>query len=466
MARATLGLAITSGWVAGIFYALYGPSVLLVFILIQVLLLLAVSPKTYWLFGFFPTLICLLFGLLYANFRIAYQDLNLSRLTSAHSFRGMVATDPKDHGTYQSFRLIPAEGGSFEVLAPNDLKLSYGDNLALTGRLEPPEKKGDYFVLPFPAIASTHAASTSPGPMKFLYSFRSRNAEIIRRMLPADQGSLMAGLILGSIHGISEDARNAMRNSGTSHIVALSGYNVSIIILALIAALKGRVSRRWLWAITTVSILLFVLMSGSEPSIARAGLMAFLLLWSAQLGRAYSFPHAILWTAALMLAWAPHVALEAGFLLSFLSLLGISYGARPLQVWLSKLKLPKNLSETIAITLAAQLAVMPLLLSMFGKVSLFAVVANILILPLVPLTMAMGFASLALYWIVPILGTALAKLAVPFLAYILFAIEMFSRYAVPLRFTPTFPMALAYYVALIFLLRRFRAPNHFEFPHV
>ncbi len=229
-----------------------------------------------------------------------------------------------------------------------------------------------------------------------------------KRALPADNAALLAGITLGARSGFSPQFKAQMADSGTTHIVAVSGYNIGILAIAVGNIAVFFLARRFAIWIAIILILLFVGMVGSEASVVRAALMGIMALLAERVGRPETQAYAITIAAACMVLWDPEIIRnDVGFLLSFLSLLGVVYLAPMLQTLWRKAD-DKGVLErkaNIDTTLGAQLGVLPVLLTVFGKASLTSIAANMLILPFVPFTMGVGF----------LLGTVNAVL--PFLAF-------------------------------------------------
>jgi competence protein ComEC len=225
-------------------------------------------------------------------------------------------------------------------------------------------------------------------------------------LLKEPQSSLLLGILIGAKKTLPDNIISAFNRAGLSHIIAVSGYNISVIVgsLGYLAYLIGRKKNFWL---TLLFIVAFVILTGASASVIRAGLMGFLVLLSQRSGRMYHITASLVATAGIMVFLNPRILVwDAGFQLSFLATMGIVYGVpllEKLTFWWTELKFFKTILLT---TLSAIVATLPLLLFEFGQLSLIAVVANLLILPLVPPVMLVGFLS-----VVPFFGPGFAFLA-------------------------------------------------------
>lgn len=291
-----------------------------------------------------------------------------------------------------------SENAKLKVYAKAYPKLTYGQTLRFETKVKPyGDKKwrlakdgfvgeaniGDYTVVGI----ERDSGVTLKG---WLFALRSHFNETISRSLPAAEGGLASGLILGEKALITPEVTRQLQISGTTHIIALSGYNITII-LGLFVYFEKKWSRLTKLLVPIGFILAFVVMTGGAASLIRAAIMGFMPLLATYLGRESDSFIAILFSAAIMIIFNPFLALfDVGFQLSFAALAGMIYLA-PI---ISRLftGFPKYLSGTLAETTGAQLAAMPLLAYYFGSVSLISPLANLVILSLVPLGMLVAFA--------------------------------------------------------------------------
>jgi len=179
----------------------------------------------------------------------------------------------------------------------------------------------------------------------------------------------------------------------------MSGYNITIIIsLFLMMAPHFYIKRRWAWIIIIPSIIAFVILTGAESSIVRAGIMGIVAALATESGRVSDVKRLLVITAVLMLAYNPYLLVfDIGFQLSFAATIGLVYLPKliPKLDFFNKPGL-SGLFDITTTTLAAQIAVAPLLLYHFGQISLISPIANSLILPIVPFLMALGFITVIL----------------------------------------------------------------------
>ncbi|MDD5693170.1 MAG: ComEC/Rec2 family competence protein [Patescibacteria group bacterium] len=239
-----------------------------------------------------------------------------------------------------------------------------------------------------------------------LYSLRSAFNEALKEVLPQEESGLASGLILGEKTLISPEFTRALQNSGTSHIIALSGYNITII-LSLFVAFRIHLSRRLNLLLPICFIILFIIMTGASASIVRAGIMGMMPVLAKYLGRNNNSFIAILFSATVMVLFNPFIVLyDVGFQLSFAALCGMIYLGPIISKWFTKL--PEIINFTLSETLGAQVATLPLLLYYFGRASIISPISNLVILSLVPLGMLISFVIGVCYMTLPILGQLVA----------------------------------------------------------
>ena len=246
--------------------------------------------------------------------------------------------------------------------------------------------------------------------------------------MPAEHAALASGLLLGERAEFTDEFEEAMRNSGTTHIVALSGYNIAILVVVISGIFSYLWNRRIAFYLSLLIIPGFVIMTGASPSVIRAGIMGLILLLAENQSRPYSPRNAIVLTALGMVLFNPRIGVDdVGFQLSFAALIGIIY----LYPFLEKkfniqsagfLSWKKNALQTAS----AQIAVLPIILSTFGFFSPVALVSNVLILEFIPITMLITFVTIILGFVSFHLSLVIGWISSVFLGYEIFIIKFFG----------------------------------------
>lgn len=215
----------------------------------------------------------------------------------------------------------------------------------------------------------------------------------IQKVIPEPEGALAKGLLFGGSSELSKEIQNDFSQTGMTHIVAVSGYNVTIIAeyLIILGIAIGLWRKKAIW-FAIVGIVLFVIMSGLPASAVRAGVMGGTLLWAMKNGRLSNSENAIIFAGAVMLFINPLLLrYDVGFQLSFLATLGIVLSSPFWEKSFVKKHKALGISEAIAMSLSAQIFVLPIIAYNFHITSLVSLLANVVILPIIPLSMLLVF---------------------------------------------------------------------------
>lgn len=395
----------------------------------------------------------------YQIFDTLQQKANIPFEVQSEVYGIISSINKKEQSQELAVALEPPYSGKISVNAPAYVYFRYGDLVKLQGVIKKPPAETTAYLLKdgilgresFPKIEKIKSGQGNFLKAKLL-DFRGRILEIFKNNLPVEKAALLSGITLGSREGFSDELKNKMSLTGTTHLVALSGYNISVVAAAAAAVFSLYLSRTISFYLTVLIIILFVLMTGAEASAVRAAVMGVIALLANEVQRSFSLRNAIAIAAFLMVLYNPKVLVfDLGFQLSFLALLGIVY-LNPVLKKILNMEDPGFFSwkGNFLTTLSAQLMVLPLLLGKFGIFSLTSLLANVLILEIIPLTMAMGF-ILALAGFLSGFLAKLAALAVNLLlAYQFWVIDLFSEFKILIMSKSLSPAYfLLYYLIII-----------------
>ena len=367
-------------------------------------------------------------GFSYFYFHAAVKVENIP-FGEIETYRGVVSGHPESRLKSQklNIELQPPYGGEVAVYTDLYPVYEYGDLIEFTGNINKSPSGRINISLPrsIALISNDHGNKVK----QFIFSIRDRLVENLQAALPSHQAALMSGILLGERAEFTDEFKEAMKASGTTHIVALSGFNISIIGMLVSNMLSSFMSRRRSFYVTLVFIILFVLMTGAEASVVRAAIMGIIMLLAAQTSRIYNFRNAITLTAFLMLLLDPTLLVfDVGFQLSFTALLGIIYLEPVFKKYSPLKKEPGFLSwrDNLRQTTAAQLAVLPIVLTTFGSFNPLSLIANVLILEFIPATMLFGFLTSVAGLISFNLSLVFSLPTGALLAYETFIINLFS----------------------------------------
>ncbi len=385
-----------------------------------------------------------------------YNDLR-QQLT----ITGVVVEDPKVFDGYVELTLAaervrstplalarPVEGRAL-VRASLDHHWAYGDWVRAEGYLETPEHGEDFSYRDYLArrrifsmmpVAHVRLLGRGNGNplLRAIYGMRQRLLGTLYNLFPDPEASLLAGILLGIETGITPEVRDDFDRTGTTHIIAISGFN-----LTLIAGLFIHLFRRWLGNLrgllpAAFGVVLYALLVGADAAVMRAAIMTLLVLSARFLGRQSHGLNSLAAAALIMTALNPRMLWDLGFQLSFAATLGLVLYAKPLQKGsiaalshfvdqVTAERLSNPLSEFLLFTVAAQITTLPILAAATGRLSLISLVANPIILPLQPGLMILGgLAALSGGLWLP-LGRPLALLAWPFPALTIRAVRILAQ---------------------------------------
>lgn len=324
----------------------------------------------------------------------------------------------------------------------------YGDKLEITGELLTPPVFEDFNYRDFLAKDGIYSVMSRPqikpikqqeyrDPISIFYAkileFKDKLRKSIEQNLSPPQSSILGAMILGDKRRMSEELKEKLNITGVRHITAISGMHIVILSVILMQFLIGLgLWRGQAFYLTLAFIVLFIVMVGLPSSAIRAGIMAGLFLWAQKIGRLSTSSRALIFAGAGMLALNPLLLrLDVGFQLSFLAIIGIISFAPIFQNWFKKI--PDNLfgfiklRSIIAMTFSAQIFTLPILVYNFGRISLIAPITNILILPLIPFILGIGFLFGIVGTVWQTLGWVLSWPAWLLLTYLFTIVDWFSQ---------------------------------------
>lgn len=330
--------------------------------------------------------------------------------------------------------------------------VDYGDRVRATGALEMPSagdrfsyadylaRQGVFTVMRPAALERVSSGHGSP-VLAALLELKGEVSNLIADALPEPQAGLLTGILLGDESGIAPELEDAFERVGASHIVAISGFNMVIVSAIVLRVFSGAFGeRRSAATICAVAVIgMYSLFVGASPGILRAALMSSLLVIGNQLRRNTFLPTSLAFATLLLSFFDPNVLLDLGFQLSFCAVLGLGIFADPLSMRFQALlqsvmplryarPLHSFLNEPLIVSVAAQLATLPLIVLYFGRLSLAALPVNLLIVPAQSAVLLLGFAAVALYAFAPAIGLLLFWLELICLSWTIGVVRAFSQW--------------------------------------
>ncbi|QXC61544.1 ComEC/Rec2 family competence protein [Aquihabitans sp. G128] len=264
-----------------------------------------------------------------------------------------------------------------------------GERLLVTGRLRPPPPRSPWLVPRHVVgrLAVEHAERVDGGsaPWQAANRFRrllGRGAEV----LPETARSLYGGFVLGDDRDQRPEVVDDFRGAGLTHLLVVSGQNLAFV-LVLLSPVTNRLGLRWRWVVTLGVIGAFGVVTRFEPSVLRASAMAALAVSASTAGRPAASLRILALAVSGLLLVDPLLVRSVGFELSVGASAGIAVLAAPIE---AHLRGPAWLREALAVTIAAQLGVAPVLVPRFGGVPVVSIVANVLAVPVAGLVTTWG----------------------------------------------------------------------------
>jgi len=287
---------------------------------------------------------------------------------------------------------------------PRYPQIAPGDVVRFGGELEPaPQEEGFGEFLKRSGITFTTRArqlerlGLDGSPMAELEQLRRGAASAISEALPEPEAGLASAMSIGLRDLVSRDVATDFRISGLSHVVAISGWHIAMLGVVVSGLLSG-IGRRPRSLVVLAAICAYAVFAGASPSVLRAAVMASVVLLARESGRRGSAAIGLSLTVAGMLVIDPATITDVGFQLSVAATAGLLVWGTRAREWLAP-RLPKRtpgwLLESLAVSSAAQLATLPLVLFHFGTLSVVSPLANLLIAPLVAPSMLLTALALA-----------------------------------------------------------------------
>ncbi len=347
-------------------------------------------------------------------------------------------------------------------------EFKYGDMIEVDGRLEEPENFStdngkDFDYVGFLAkddinyqisFAQVKIISRGHGSFikKNLFTFKNAFIRKINISIKEPESSLLGGLILGAKNSLGQELQDDFRKAGISHIVALSGYNITIVAMGIMSALAF-LPRTFSLSFGVLGIILFAIMTGGSATVMRASIMAVLVLLAKGTNRKYDIIRALALAGVFMLIQNPKILVfDVSFQLSFLATIALIFVSPMVEKRVTFITTKYKLRELIVATIATQIFVLPFILYKMGGLSIYALFTNLLVLSVIPLIMLLGFLVGIIGFISTTLAIPLAFICSLLLSYMLKIIYIFSHLPLANLTINNLPLFVIISVYLIFYI--------------
>ncbi len=364
---------------------------------------------------------------------------------------GVVKTEPTESNYYKNFDLKPEMVSSkvvntdFRILVRTSKtnNITVGDRVSATAVLEVPENFENESGIEFDYVnylrtkqvthilhkaIVTQTGEVDQGLIRVLSGIKQKFISNIGETFSFPESALLAGLLLGSKQSLGDENLESFRRAGVSHVIVLSGFNIAIVALAIMAV-TSFLPRTIGFGLATLGVVFFAMMVGGEATVVRATIMVVLALLGKFIGRQYNALRALIIAGSLMMFLNPYILLhDVSFELSFvatLALILVMPILEPLAQWIPN---PMGLREIIVSTVSVELLVIPLILYRMGSVSIVSLFSNLLILPVISPTMLFGFLSASFGFVSHTLAVLFGYPAFLLLQYELWVVDMMSSF--------------------------------------
>ena len=350
-------------------------------------------------------------------------------------------------------------------------EFEYRDEVELRGKLMTPENMDDFSYEDYLSLFDVYSVMYTPhvtllgkrpgfdlrAPIFKLKKVLTRRLNLI---FPEPYASFAAGLLTGARKGMQPKILENFRTTGLTHIIAVSGYNITILILFVGGLFAGAEPKTRIMLSTAV-ILLFMILTSMSASVVRASIMGILSLASLWFGRKDNVIHILLITAFAMAMANPRIVVfDKGFQLSYAATFGLVLLSPKLESFFKKVPEILGLRTALTATISAQIATLPIILNSFGRWSLVAPLSNIFVLPLIPLAMLCAALALALSFIFFPLGLLVGWWGKVVLGTVIMLSDTFAKIPFASVEVSGFSwfMAILAYCLILGLLKLYRRP--------
>lgn len=283
-------------------------------------------------------------------------------------------------------------GGTVIVFAPTDgwQQLLPGQEITLRGQLSAPRRQ-DLTVAVVSVDGPPLQVGAPPVLQRWAGAVRARFAEAVSAALPPDQAGLLPGLVVGDTSALSPEVEGNFEVAGLTHLTAVSGANISIVLGAVLLLVRFvGIGPRTAVLVSGIVLIAFVIVARPSPSVLRAAMMGSIGLLALVAGRRKQALPALGTAVIVLLAWAPALAVNPGFALSVTATAGLIVLA---PVWVDRLcarRWPRTAAEVFAVAASAFVVTAPLVAGVSGTASPVAILANVLVAPVIPLITVVG----------------------------------------------------------------------------
>lgn len=350
------------------------------------------------------------------------------------SFNATVISNPIEEDYYYSYEIKNNSSNDKFILntKKDNIKLKYGMviriNNAKFSLPDLPKNKGGFnyryylnskYIYGYIKADKSNIEIINEGKENIFENIRKNIKNTFLKLLPKDQASILIAMTIGDRDIIEEHIDTSFRNSGILHLLSISGAHLVYIVISLKFISKKIFGKNISNYICVIGIILFMAIAESSPSLVRACIMSITVILSEIISKKPNIYASISFSAILILIYNPYSICNVGFVLSYVSTLGIIILYKNVSNMISKyLKIKsKIIIDSLSISISAQIMILPITAYYFNSISLISVITNLIITPIVGILLILAF-------IVAILGLISINLAAIF-SYPLYILNLF-----------------------------------------
>lgn len=403
-------------------------------------------------------LISILFGHGYSIQYIHSIEKEISELAYEGTYEVQII-EPISHSNFQSTLVVSIDGKQTDAIAkiPINYSLEFQDKLTISVNALPVDQSsryGNYLKSKNIHIEleniTIHQVNKTNSVLKVAYTLKQVLENKVNSQVPQSEAAFLNGILFGSKNDLSNETKESFQKTGTSHIVAASGFNVAVVYIAVRSIFKQFLGNRNLLAMSVTLICFYSLMIGVDniPAI-RAAIMITILIGARYFGRRGSIHIALLISCVILMLRNPFIIHNISFQLSVIAIIGLLLFTEKISLAVKRYIKFDQISEGIAATIASTVLTLPLISINFGTLSIIAIFVNTIVLPLIPIAMFLGFMAILATFITPV-SSLLFTLTLVIIRLALGLIDSFSK--IDFASTNNSKVMIIYFISLLLFL--------------
>ena len=410
-------------------------------------------------------LISIIISNVYLNLKNYQYEKIYKQFPEEVTIIGTIVSEQKETEYYYAYD-IKLKNKKFILYIPKEkiINLEYGMQIQLEGEYSAPEKSRNYKGFDYREYlkikktygsikASNIKIIKEKNVNSILYwsnSVRNKIINTAQEILPYESSSFLTGILIGERKDISEEITESFSKSSLSHILAISGTHITYIILGITFMLtKSRIPRKARNFITILALLLFMLITGFSPSVVRACIMGILMVLAKIVHKKSDILNSIAISLIIILIYNPFLIRDVSLILSYLGTIGITNLNKPISNFLEKY-INKKIASILAVTISAQIMVLPVIILEFNSFSTVFLISNLLAIPITGIIILLGYSNIAIGIISIKIGQYIAIFTNIFIQILIYIAKITAQipFANIILTTPSIIEIMSYYLVI------------------